>query len=202
MKTYVKIMKRFHLPLLALALVMLVYFGVNGVQAQFESNEEKGEESDFQKKDLKIVAAATENGVAAAPTLTATPQETTSENEVRPQVVVKNIPAPTPEAKKQKTTTKINASRRAGNYIVDFKKGENAFDNLVRITKGDIQYTDWGGDLGVFIDCIGGLCRTDGYEYFWSLYINGKLSMVGASAYLVQPNDVIEWKYTEADYRY
>jgi len=207
MKTYVKIMKKFHLPLLAIALVLLVYFGVNGVKAEFKEEEKTSQET-LESHDLKIVAVDEENrNDLRTQELMNGKTETTNEKTINSQTTnptpeVKNIPAPTLEVKKQKVTTKINASRRAGNYITDFKTGETAFDNLIKVAKGDIEYTEWGGDLGVFVDCIGGLCRTDGYEYFWSLYINGKLSMVGAGAYIVNPNDVIEWKYTEAEFRY
>lgn len=47
--------------------------------------------------------------------------------------------------------------------------------------------------LGFFVDEINGLKNTKGF--YWTLYINGAYSTVGASQYVVRTGDVIEWKY-------
>lgn len=197
MKHYVKFIRRFYLPLLALAVVGLLYFGINGVKASINQNQPQKTPTPI-PSDLKIVAKNN-----SSVTTTPSPQKTTTNNpspSPPPSAQVKNFASsPTPQV--VEVITKINAGRRAGNYIVDYTAKENAFELLKRVTKNDIQFTDWG-DLGIFVDCIGEICRTSGYEYFWSLYINGRLSEVGSSAYTVKPNDVIEWKYTEADFRY
>lgn len=200
MRHYVKFIKKFYLPLFALALIGLIYFGVNGVKAEFSTKDNRAEKSnDLANRPLNIVAVKdnqTQNVVSPSSSQT---QETTQTIET-PEV--KNIISTQTLTQKIKITTKINAGRKAGNYVIDYISDENAFELLKRITDNDIEYTDWGGDLGIFVDCIGGICRTNGYEYFWSFYINGRLSEVGASGYIIQPNDVIEWKYAEADYRY
>lgn len=200
MKYYTRFIKKFYLPIFALALIGLIYFGVNGVRAEFSTDEEKtSKKESLVDQPLNIVAVdnnQTQNIVS--PSSDQTPD--TTQTIETPEV--KNIISTQTPIQKIKITTKINAGRRAGNYVIDYISDENAFELLKRITKSDIEYTDWGGDLGIFVDCIGGVCRTKGYEYFWSLYINGRLSEVGASGYTTQPNDVIEWKYAEADYRY
>lgn len=50
--------------------------------------------------------------------------------------------------------------------------------------------------LGDFIDEINGI-KSSGNKY-WILYVNGKLSSVGASQYTLSPNDTIEWKFESA----
>lgn len=197
MKIYLKIIKKFYLPLLSLAVLGLIYFGVNGVKAEFSTKDNRAEKSDnLTERPLNIVAV---DNNQAQNVDTPTPIESPSPS-LTPEV--KNIPPAQTPTQKIKVITKINAGRRAGNYVTDYISGENAFELLKRITNGDIEYTDWGGDLGMFVDCIGGVCRTKYYEYFWSLYINGRLSEVGASGYITKPNDTIEWKYAEADFRY
>ncbi|MCX6811748.1 MAG: DUF4430 domain-containing protein [Candidatus Berkelbacteria bacterium] len=192
MKSYLKFIKKFYLPLLGIAVIALIYFGVNGVRAELSQNQND--------KTTKIEASETPLNIVAVnettPSLTSSPTSTPTKNETPTETPeVRNIAGPSQKPVSQKVFTRINASRRAGNYSVDYLENENAFQLLSRITNGDIKYTNWGGDLGIFIDCIGGVCRTKFYEFSWSFYINGKFSMVGASNYIAQPNDLIEWKY-------
>jgi hypothetical protein len=46
--------------------------------------------------------------------------------------------------------------------------------------------------LGYYIEEINGAKSNDGA--YWTLYINGKESMVGVSSYVLKDNDIIEWK--------
>lgn len=52
---------------------------------------------------------------------------------------------------------------------------------------------DFGGSLGKFIDEINGVKNTS--DHFWIYYINNKKASVGVSNYVLQPDDVITWKY-------
>lgn len=55
------------------------------------------------------------------------------------------------------------------------------------------DYKNYSG-LGALITKIGG--KTNGTENrYWQYWVNNKLSAVGASSYVVQPGDVIEWKF-------
>ncbi len=47
--------------------------------------------------------------------------------------------------------------------------------------------------LGFFVDEINGQKNAKGF--YWTLYVNGVYSTVGASQYVVKTGDVIEWKY-------
>jgi len=49
--------------------------------------------------------------------------------------------------------------------------------------------------LGLFLEEIGGKKNKDGY--YWTLFINGKLSELGASSAQVIPGDTLEWRYQE-----
>ncbi len=195
MKKYLKFIKKFYLPLLAIGLVALIYFGINGVRAEISRQTAKPKiaqetPSSFSMAGLDSSPLKTPNQTQAAP------QET--KIMVEPSPEVKNINQKPQARQKEKVAAKINAGRKAGNYFVDYTPGENAFQLLMRVAQNDVEYTDWGGDLGIFVDGIGGVRRTDKYEYCWFFYINGSLGQVGASQYQVLPNDVIEWKYGEA----
>lgn len=47
--------------------------------------------------------------------------------------------------------------------------------------------------LGFFIEEINGVKNADGF--YWTLYINGRYSTVGASQYILKDKDRYEWKY-------
>lgn len=49
----------------------------------------------------------------------------------------------------------------------------------------------WG--LGYFVEQINGVGNSNGA--YWTLYINGAYSAVGASEYRLRPDDDIEWRF-------
>jgi hypothetical protein len=50
--------------------------------------------------------------------------------------------------------------------------------------------------LGFFVESIDGRRNADGY--YWTLYINGTSSDLGASSAHVKPGDKVEWRYESA----
>lgn len=53
--------------------------------------------------------------------------------------------------------------------------------------------------LGFFVEEINGLVQNPKERTYWIYYINGETASVGASQYIVQPNDIIEWRYEKAN---
>jgi len=51
------------------------------------------------------------------------------------------------------------------------------------------------GNLGFFVESIGDLTNRELKDRYWIYYINGKKAQVGISNYIIQPNDIITWKY-------
>lgn len=49
--------------------------------------------------------------------------------------------------------------------------------------------------LGFFVDEINGLKNNPKTNQYWIYYINGQSANVGVSSYIIQPNDIITWKY-------
>lgn len=54
---------------------------------------------------------------------------------------------------------------------------------------------DFGGELGLFINAINGLANDPAASRYWTLYVNGERSNLGASSVTVQPGDKIMWKF-------
>lgn len=51
------------------------------------------------------------------------------------------------------------------------------------------------GDLGEYVQSINGIAPDN--THFWSMYVNGQQSQVGASAYITKSSDTIDWKLEE-----
>jgi len=195
MKYYIKFIKRFYLPLIALALIGIIYFGINGVKAEFSISQQKvPQKENLADRELHIVAVD-DNQTQVNEKSPEKPKETSIEIAQTPQV--KNIPAAGTSAPKIKVTMRINAGSAAGNYPVYFISGENAYQLLIRIASlnnFEVSAKDYG--WGMYVEGIGDLMQ-DGRDNFWFLYINGKSSEIGASDYQVKEGDLIEWRYHE-----
>lgn len=120
-----------------------------------------------------------------------------NKTEVQPTPEVSNIAAPSSTVNQTKVTLRINTGSAVGNYPIPYIEGETAYQLLVRIASINhftINATNYS--WGIFVEGIGNLVQ-DGRDNFWFLYINGKSSEVGASDYIVKPNDLVEWRYHE-----
>jgi len=58
-------------------------------------------------------------------------------------------------------------------------------------------YKDYGGDLGVFVNSINGVGKDPAGKKWWQFWINNAYSQVGVSSAVVNPGDVIEFKYIQ-----
>ena len=53
--------------------------------------------------------------------------------------------------------------------------------------------------MGFFVQEINGLRENPRQGKYWIYYINSKKATVGVSTYIVQPYDVISWKYEDEE---
>lgn len=197
MKLIIKFIKKFQIPILALLLILVLYFGFSGLNKEVAPEKTKGEgASALLEKDLKIAKADKsqehKNIKTQEQNNSSTRQPANTQiNQADPQVT--NTPAEKQkEDISQKVTTKINAGRYAGNYLIDHKENESAFDLLLRVAEVDYEIDpSWGA----FVKAIGGLYNDSNYAWFF--YVNGTLWGEGSSSYIVQPSDVIDWRYHE-----
>lgn len=82
-------------------------------------------------------------------------------------------------------------------YPAEIPVGSTAYDAM-RAASASSAFTfsgkDFGGDLGFFVESINGISPESGENRYWTLYINGAVAKVGVSSYIVQNNDILEWK--------
>lgn len=78
--------------------------------------------------------------------------------------------------------------------------GATAFDVLKNATDAnstELKYKDYGGELGIFIESIGGIGKDPSGKKWWQYWVNNKYSQVGVSSYKIQPGDIIEFKFIQ-----
>ncbi len=81
-------------------------------------------------------------------------------------------------------------------HDVPVAAGETMFDFLKRFTveqKIEFTYKEYSG-LGSLVTQIGDQVGGTGEKY-WQYWVNNRSPEIGASQYLVQAGDVIEWKF-------
>ncbi|HEV8601091.1 MAG TPA: DUF4430 domain-containing protein [Patescibacteria group bacterium] len=67
--------------------------------------------------------------------------------------------------------------------------GKNALELLQASHQVEVKHYSFG-DMVISIDGV----MPDPNTHFWSFYVNGQLSQVGASAYVTKSSDILEWK--------
>lgn len=97
-------------------------------------------------------------------------------------------PGPPPEAPQNE----VPASAPAQYVSYKGQDGKNALDLLKASHKVEVKV--YSG-IGEFVDAIDGL-KSD-TKHFWSFYVNGKQSTVGAGSYTTKTTDTIEWKFEQ-----
>lgn len=76
--------------------------------------------------------------------------------------------------------------------------GETAFAVLKQATEDNniaLEYQDYGGDIGAFIQSINGVGSDPESDRWWQFWVNNRYSQVGASSYRLEAGDVVEFKY-------
>ncbi len=81
---------------------------------------------------------------------------------------------------------------------IEFESGDSLFDVLSMLlaeSEIELDYQDYGPDMGVFINSIDGIGGDDSGRW-WQYRVNGEYGQVGVSQYVVQSEDFIEFKFT------
>jgi hypothetical protein len=104
-----------------------------------------------------------------------------------------------PEATAQKLGPTIAVSFSAGTYFVETNTpvGSSVYDLMGSLkTRGltfDAKY--FGSGMGYFITGINGKLNDEKNGTYWTLYVNGKESPLGASSYILKDRDSVSWKF-------
>jgi len=97
---------------------------------------------------------------------------------------------------KKEAENLINVSLKVQdkNYTAKIKEGSSAYELMNQLKQDGLTFsaTEYSG-LGFFITEINGVKEDRKKSNYWTLYINGKESSVGASQLILKEGDLIEW---------
>ena len=104
------------------------------------------------------------------------------------------IPSPSPPAVNVGISVVYTgaADKNADSYFTTVDENQTAWDvakNAIGIE--NLQYTDYGGDLGIFITGINGVVPLG--NQFWEFRVNGQSASLGVSTYICQSGDTLDF---------
>ena len=85
-------------------------------------------------------------------------------------------------------------------YESDILQNTSVYDFMVHLQETqDFQFSgrDFFG-IGFFVEEINHVKENTQKRIYWIFYVNDQKAKVGISSYIIQPNDVILWKYEKA----
>ena len=109
--------------------------------------------------------------------------------------VSRDTTTPTVVEDSLRQTFPITIKAGEATYTADVVAGTNMYDAMLAIrekTSFDFTSKEYTG-LGYLVESINGVMNAGGT--YWTIYINGEYSEVGASQYILQSEDVIEFRY-------
>lgn len=107
-------------------------------------------------------------------------------------------PKNTPKSEEQKINVEliINFNPRQISFPFSSALNSSVYDLMQKAQQqGKIQFRAKNYDFGAFIEEINGVKNSQKEKKYWMLYVNDKLSEVGASAKKLKDKDRVMWKY-------
>ncbi len=86
---------------------------------------------------------------------------------------------------------------------VDIPEPGTVFALLDKVTAEndiELQYQDYGGEMGVFVEAIGNRESDFDANSFWQFWVNNEYAQVGPSSYQLHNGDMVEWKYVKGQF--
>lgn len=88
-------------------------------------------------------------------------------------------------------------------YSMDLSEDTSVFQLLQNATdeKGvELKFKDYGGEMGVFVEAIGGVENNMEDNEFWQYWINNNYAQVGPGQLTLKPGDQVQWKYIKGQF--
>jgi len=106
--------------------------------------------------------------------------------------------SPVSEAKARIVTLEIRGPAGSKTYRLPAQAETTVADLLVRASREQglrLETKDYGGSLGILVEALNGSRNDPKRKLYWSLYVNGVFSQLGASSARVRPGDTVTWAY-------
>jgi seryl-tRNA synthetase len=116
------------------------------------------------------------------------------------------------KSKKEEPEKKVDKQTEIGDKIIlkinntEYKtvlpENYNVYDLIKKLSE-ETDFSFSGKEhsgLGYFIEEINGIKNNNKTGQYWIYYINGESAKVGISNYIINKNDIIEWKYENSNF--
>jgi len=141
------------------------------------------------------VPSATPTPTPVSSTPTPTPSVMPTEAIFTPTPTVSPTPAPTPVGESVAIDIDYAGEHTESTYTVAITPGETAWQAVQDgIGLANIHYTDYGGDLGIFITGLNGIDASS--NQYYDFQVNGASASMGVSSYQVTNNDTLRFVLT------
>lgn len=105
------------------------------------------------------------------------------------------IPTPTPATQSIEVHVDYAGQRSADSYTTNITPNETAWEAIqAAVGGGNLQFKDYGGDMGIFITGFNGVAASS--SQYYEFRVNGASSSVGISSYHVANNDNLDFVLT------
>lgn len=112
-----------------------------------------------------------------------------------PSVTTSSVP--TPKLVESSITLTISSPDKSSTYKIPATKSLKVIEVMKIAEQQGLQLKtkDYGAPLGILIEEINGIKNDQKNQKYWTLYTNGKMSVLGASSATVSPNESVTWKF-------
>lgn len=89
-------------------------------------------------------------------------------------------------------------------YSMDLTKDTSVFELLQKSSQEkniELKFKDYGGEMGVFVEAIGGIENNIAENKYWQYWVNNNYAQVGPSQQILQTGDVIQWKFIQGQFK-
>jgi len=79
---------------------------------------------------------------------------------------------------------------------------KTVFDLLKKVTQEnnlEFSFKEYS-DVGVFIESIDNMTNDSTNNKFWQYWVNSEYAQIGASSFILEDGDLVEWKYIEGQF--
>ncbi len=86
---------------------------------------------------------------------------------------------------------------------LDLSKDTTVYDFLESFTKEndiELKVKDYGGEMGVFVEAIGGIENNMSINKFWQYWVNNNYAQVGPGQQKLKSGDMVEWKFIQGQF--
>ncbi|MEK7680694.1 MAG: DUF4430 domain-containing protein [Patescibacteria group bacterium] len=99
-------------------------------------------------------------------------------------------------------TLNLEANGQARSFSGNIENGKSAADFVILLTeKNNLQLkTKEYTGMGILVEGVNGVENNNDEKKYWMFYVNGQMSQVGLSQYIVKNADKISLKYEKSNF--